>query len=163
VSATIELETRAADETRKVGAALAELLGPGDVVSLTGDLGAGKTAFVQGAARALGVTGPVTSPTFVLVREYRGEVSVRHVDVYRLQRFQEVLDLGFEDLVDAGGVAFIEWGDVVDALLPDSHVRVEIRAGDHDDHRSIGVTPRGPTWAGRRERMEATLAPWRSV
>jgi tRNA threonylcarbamoyladenosine biosynthesis protein TsaE len=162
VGATIELETRAADETRKVGAALAELLGPGDVVSLTGDLGAGKTAFVQGAARALGVTEPVTSPTFVLVREYRGEVPVRHVDVYRLQRFQEVLDLGFEDLVDAGGVAFIEWGDVIEALLPDSHVRVELRAGD-DDHRTIGIVPRGPGWAGRRERMEATLAPWRSV
>ena len=70
---TIELQTRAVDETRKVGAALAELLGPGDVVSLTGDLGAGKTAFIQGAARGLGVTEPVTSPTFVLVREYRGE------------------------------------------------------------------------------------------
>ena len=160
---TIALETRAADETRKVGAALAELLGPGDVVSLTGDLGAGKTAFVQGAARALGVSEPVTSPTFVLVREYRGEVPVRHVDVYRLQRVQEVLDLGFEDLVDAGGIAFIEWGDVVEALLPDSHVRVELRAGDDEDHRVIAISPRGPAWAGRQERAEATLAPWRSA
>jgi tRNA threonylcarbamoyladenosine biosynthesis protein TsaE len=162
VGATIELETRAVDETRKVGAALAEVLGPGDVVSMTGDLGAGKTAFVQGAARALGVTEPVTSPTFVLVREYRGDVPVRHVDVYRLQRFQEVLDLGFEDLVDAGVVAFIEWGNVVEALLPDSHVQVELRAGE-DDHRSIRVSARGLAWAGRWERAEAVLAPWSSA
>ena len=162
MGATIELVTRAPDETRDVGAALAGLMGPGDVVSLTGDLGAGKTAFVQGAARALGVTEPVTSPTFVLVREYRGDVPIRHVDVYRLQRVQEVLDLGFEDLVDAGGVAFIEWGDVVEALLPDSHIRVELRAGD-DDHRTIGVSGRGPAWAGRWERVEASLSAWRSV
>ncbi len=153
--------TQAAGETRKVGAALADLLVPGDVVSLTGDLGAGKTAFVQGAARALGVTDPVISPTFVLVREYRGDVPIRHVDVYRLERFQEALDLGFEDLVDAGVVAFIEWGDAVEALLPDSHVRVELRAGE-DDHRTIGVSGRGPGWAPRWERVEAALAPWRS-
>ena len=161
MGATIELETRAADETRKVGAALAELLGPGDVVSLTGDLGAGKTAFVQGAARALGVTEPVTSPTFVLVREYRGRIPVRHIDVYRLERVQEVLDLGFEDLVDHGGVAFIEWGDAIEALLPDSHVRVELRA-DEDDSRAIHVSARGAGWAPRWERLEGALTPWRS-
>jgi len=161
VSQTIELVTRAPDETRKTGAALADLLAPGDVVSLTGDLGAGKTAFVQGAARALGVDEPVISPTFVLVREYRGGATrVRHVDVYRLERVQEVLDLGFEDLVDDGGVAFIEWGDAIEALLPDDHLRVELRA-DRDDARTIRVTGRGHAWERRWERVEAALAPWR--
>ncbi|MGH2678597.1 MAG: tRNA (adenosine(37)-N6)-threonylcarbamoyltransferase complex ATPase subunit type 1 TsaE, partial [Actinomycetota bacterium] len=127
---TLDVISRAPDETRKVGAALAELLVPGDVVSLTGDLGAGKTAFVQGAARALGVQEPVTSPTFVLVRQYRGDVPVHHVDVYRLDRVQEVLDLGFEDLLDPSGVVFVEWGDAIDALLSDDHLQVEITTGD---------------------------------
>ncbi len=158
---TLELVSRAPDETRKAGAALSELLAVGDVVSLTGDLGAGKTAFVQGAARGLGVDAPVTSPTFVLVREYRGRIPVRHVDVYRLERVQEVLDLGFEDLVDHGGVAFIEWGDVIEALLPDTHVRVELRANE-DESRIIRVSARGSGWAPRWERLENALAPWRN-
>jgi tRNA threonylcarbamoyladenosine biosynthesis protein TsaE len=158
---SIELVTRAPDETRKVGAALAELLAPGDVVSLTGDLGAGKTALVQGAARALGVDEPVISPTFVLVREYRGDVPISHVDVYRLDRIQEVLDLGFEDYLDASGIVFVEWGDAIDVLLPDDHLRVEITAAD-DDVRRLALNGRGRRWAARWERLEGVLAPWRS-
>jgi tRNA threonylcarbamoyladenosine biosynthesis protein TsaE len=155
---TLDVISRAPDETRKVGAALAELLVPGDVVSLTGDLGAGKTAFVQGAARALGVQEPVTSPTFVLVRQYRGDVPVHHVDVYRLDRVQEVLDLGFEDLLDPSGVVFVEWGDAIDALLPDDHLRVEITTDD--DSRRLSCAGRGSRWAGRWERLEGVLVPW---
>jgi tRNA threonylcarbamoyladenosine biosynthesis protein TsaE len=158
---TLDVISRAPDETRKVGAALAELLVPGDVVSLTGDLGAGKTAFVQGAARALGVQEPVTSPTFVLVRQYRGDVPVHHVDVYRLDRVQEVLDLGFEDLLDPSGVVFVEWGDAVDALLPDDHLRVEITTDD--DARRLSFAGRGSRWAGRWERLEGVLVPWRNA
>jgi tRNA threonylcarbamoyladenosine biosynthesis protein TsaE len=157
----IDLVTRASDETRKAAAALAELLTPGDVVSLTGDLGAGKTAFVQGAAKALGVDEPVVSPTFVLVRQYRGEMPIYHVDVYRLERLQEVHDLGFEDLLDPDGVVFVEWGDAIEALLPDSHVRVELRAED-DETRRLRVSARGPSWAPRWERLESVLQPWRS-
>ena len=158
---TVDLVTHAPDETRKSAAALAELLIPGDVVSLTGELGAGKTAFVQGAARALGVQEPVVSPTFVLVREYRGEMPIYHVDVYRLDRLQEVHDLGFEDLLDPAGVVFVEWGDAVEALLPDSHLRVEITSPDEQTRR-LKVTARGPSWASRWERLEGLLQPWRS-
>lgn len=162
MTAALDIVSRAPDETRKVGAALAELLVPGDVVSLTGDLGAGKTAFVQGAARALGVDQPVVSPTFVLVREYRGDVPVYHVDVYRLDRIQEVLDLGFEDLLDPSGVVFIEWGDAIDALLPDDHLRVEIISGD-EEARLLAFAGRGPRWAARWERLEGVLSPWRDA
>src|SRR5688572_8840469 len=139
----LELSTRTPEETRKVAAALAELLVPGDVVSLTGDLGAGKTCFVQGAARALGVEDAVASPTFVLVREYRGDLPVYHVDVYRLDRLQEVIDLGFEDLLDPSGVVFIEWGDVIDALLPDSFLEVRLTTGDEDTVRRLRFTGHG--------------------
>jgi tRNA threonylcarbamoyladenosine biosynthesis protein TsaE len=154
------LATSGPEETRKVGATLAELLVPGDVISLTGDLGAGKTCLVQGAARALGVDEPVGSPTFVLVREYRGDLPIHHLDVYRLDRMQEVLDLGFEDLLDPRGVMFIEWGDVIEALLPDSFLEVSITAGAEDDARALHVAGRGPAWAGRWERLGQALSPW---
>jgi tRNA threonylcarbamoyladenosine biosynthesis protein TsaE len=157
----IDILTRSPDDTRKAGAAVAELLVPGDVISLTGDLGAGKTAFVQGAGRALGVKEPVVSPTFVLVREYRGDVPVHHLDVYRLDRIQEVLDLGFEDYLDPSGVLFIEWGDAIAALLPDDHLQVEITVRE-DDVRRLAFAGRGRRWAGRWEHLEGVLAPWRT-
>ncbi|HYZ10987.1 MAG TPA: tRNA (adenosine(37)-N6)-threonylcarbamoyltransferase complex ATPase subunit type 1 TsaE [Actinomycetota bacterium] len=157
----LDVVTETAEETRNVAAALAELLVPGDVISLTGDLGAGKTTFVQGAARKLGVTDQVASPTFVLVREYRGEVPVYHLDVYRLDRLQEVIDLGFEDLLDPAGVVFVEWGDAIAPLLPDEHLRVELRAEDGDARR-LSFTGRGVRWAGRWERLEGLLAAWRA-
>jgi tRNA threonylcarbamoyladenosine biosynthesis protein TsaE len=162
VGGSIDLVTRDVDETRKSAAALAELFVPGDVVSLAGELGAGKTAFVQGAARALGVEEPVVSPTFVLVREYRGDMPIYHVDVYRLNRLQEVHDLGFEDFLDPGGVVFVEWGDAVEALLPDSHLRVELTTGE-DQARLIRVSARGPAWAPRWERLEGVLQPWKAA
>lgn len=162
MTATIDIVTRTPDETRTVGAGLAELLVPGDVISLTGDLGAGKTTFVQGAARGLGVGEPVVSPTFVLVREYRGEVPVYHLDVYRLDRLQEVIDLGFEDLLDPSGVIFVEWGDAIEALLPDEHLRVELRTDDGDARR-LSFSGRGVRWAGRWERLEGVLGPWGNV
>jgi tRNA threonylcarbamoyladenosine biosynthesis protein TsaE len=159
----LELVTRAPEETRELGGAIAELLVPGDVVSLTGDLGAGKTCLVQGAARSLGVQEPVGSPTFVLVREYRGEIPVYHLDVYRLDRLQEVLDLGFEDLLDPAGVIFIEWGDAIDPLLPDSYLEVELSVPGDDEVRRLAVTGRGSSWAPRWERLEKVLDTWRAA
>jgi tRNA threonylcarbamoyladenosine biosynthesis protein TsaE len=160
VGPAIDIDTATPEDTRKVAEAVAELLVPGDVVSLTGDLGAGKTTFVQGAARGLGVTEPVTSPTFVLVREYRGDVPVYHVDVYRLDRLQEVIDLGFDDLLDPRSVIFVEWGDAIEPLLPDEHLRVELRAAEGEARR-LSFSGSGTRWAGRWERMEGLLAPWR--
>lgn len=156
----LDLVSRAPEETRELGAALAALLVPGDVVSLTGDLGAGKTCLVQGAALSLGVKERVSSPTFVLVREYRGDVPIYHLDVYRLDRLQEVLDLGFEDLLDPGGVIFIEWGDVIDSLLPDSYLQVELSISGDDEVRRVGLTGRGASWAPRWERLEKVLDEW---
>src|SRR2546428_9662279 len=108
---TIELATDSAEETKAVGRAVAPLLGSGDVVSLTGDLGAGKTTFVQGAAAGLEVGEPVLSPTFTLLREYEGAFRVYHLDVYRLDRLQDVLDLGFDEVLERGGVPVGEMGD----------------------------------------------------
>lgn len=164
MSRRVELFTRAPEETRKVGETLAGLLVPGDVVSLTGDLGAGKTCLVQGAARGLGVEEQVASPTFVLVREYRGgQIPVYHLDVYRLDNLQDVIDLGFEDLLDPEGVVFVEWGSAIDALLPESVLEVELTMPGEGDDRRLSVTARGLAWAERWERLEGILAAWQEA
>jgi tRNA threonylcarbamoyladenosine biosynthesis protein TsaE len=157
----LELLTASPEETRAVGEAIAAILRPGDVVSLTGDLGAGKTTLVQGAARALGVDRAVLSPTFTLVREYQGtsDVHVYHLDVYRLDRMQEVLDLGFEEMLEEGGVVFIEWGDVIEGLLPDSFLQVELSASD-DSARRIVLSSRGPAWAARWGHVAEAMTAW---
>jgi tRNA threonylcarbamoyladenosine biosynthesis protein TsaE len=152
------VRVRSADEatTRAVGAAVAALLRPGDVVGLTGDLGAGKTRLVQGAAAALGVAGPVLSPTFMLVREYDGEPPVHHVDAYRLAGPLELEDLGMEEVFPADAVVFVEWADRVAAALPDSWLELSLRTLD-DDSREIEARPHGPAWAGRADHVAAAL------
>ena len=157
----IELVVPAAGDMRALGEVVGALLQPGDVVALTGDLGAGKTTFVQGAAVGLGVDGDhVTSPTFTLVKEYRGRFPVYHLDVYRLDRIQEVIDLGFEELLDPDGVAFVEWGDAIEGLLPEDHLEVDLHVRDDGDTRNATLAATGPAWAGRWERLEAAAAPW---
>ena len=126
------------EETAAAGERLGARLGPGDVVALTGELGAGKTCFVQGLARGLGVTTAATSPTFVLVNEYRGRVPVHHVDLYRTQSLTELLDLGLEEMLD-DGVTLIEWADRCEPLLPARAIRVHID-GVGDEPRRICIT-----------------------
>jgi tRNA threonylcarbamoyladenosine biosynthesis protein TsaE len=144
-----------------MGAALAGLLGPRDVVSLTGDLGAGKTTFVQGAAAGLNVTEPVLSPTFTLVRRYRGTLPVYHLDVYRLERLQEVLDVGLDEILDEGAVVFIEWGDAIDPLLPPEHLQIELTLPPEGDQRQLELTWHGRSWAERIDLLAQALEPWR--
>ena len=150
-----------ADETatKAIGAAVAGLLEPGDVVGLAGDLGAGKTRLVQGAAAALGVEGPVLSPTFMLVREYDGDPPVHHVDAYRLSGPLELEDLGLEDVLSGDAVVFVEWADRVAAALPDSWLELVLHIGD-DDRREIEVRPHGEAWARRWELLAAALDPF---
>lgn len=158
----IRLETEGADETRNVGATLALVLRPGDVVSLTGEPGAGKTSFVQGVGRGLGVTQQVVSPTFTLVREYDGsELRLYHLDVYRLTRVQEVIDLGFEEMVDAGGVTFIEWGDAIEGLLAENYLQIEFSVPEiTSEIRAIGFTCAGASWASRMDALRASTGEW---
>jgi tRNA threonylcarbamoyladenosine biosynthesis protein TsaE len=156
----IELATATAEQTREVGAALAALLQPRDTLVLTGDLGAGKTTLVQGIGRGLGVQDQVTSPTFTLVREYAGRLDVAHVDVYRLDRVQDVVDLGLDELGGPDRVLVVEWGDAVQDLLPDDRLTVELTSSD-DERRRLALAPHGRSWAVRWERLERELATWR--
>jgi tRNA threonylcarbamoyladenosine biosynthesis protein TsaE len=134
-----ELVATSPEETASAGERLAARLAPGDVVALTGELGAGKTCFVQGLVRGLGVTAAATSPTFVLVNEYRGRLPVHHVDVYRTHSLTELLDIGLAEMLDGDGVTLIEWADRCEALLPPRTVRVHID-GVGDDPRRISIT-----------------------
>jgi tRNA threonylcarbamoyladenosine biosynthesis protein TsaE len=157
----IELTVPHALDMKALGEVIGSMLEPGDVVSLTGDLGAGKTTLVQGAALGLGVTGQqVLSPTFTLVREYRGKHPVYHLDVYRLERIQDVIDLGFEEILDPDGVTFVEWGDAIEGLLPESYLEVELWTRIEDEGRMVVLSAPGDSWAPRWERLEALTQQW---
>ena len=157
----IELRTETADRTRELGGALAPLLRPRDTVVLTGDLGAGKTTLVQGIGRGLGVEDHVASPTFTLVREYAGRLDVAHVDVYRLERVQDVVDLGLDELGGPDRVLIVEWGDAVEELLPADRLRVELTSSD-DDVRMLRIGAQGRSWAERWERLEEATQQFRA-
>jgi tRNA threonylcarbamoyladenosine biosynthesis protein TsaE len=141
--------TRSTDETLELARAVAELLRPGDVVSLVGELGAGKTVFARGVARALGVTELVVSPTFTIVREYEGRVPLVHVDVYRIDAVQELHDLGFEEVVRDDAVTLVEWGDRIDGLLPGDRLDVRLAPGAADDERVVEIEGHGHSWRAR--------------
>jgi tRNA threonylcarbamoyladenosine biosynthesis protein TsaE len=168
--AALELSAETAEDTRAIAEAVGASLVAGDLVSLTGELGAGKTTFVQGAVRPLGVRDPVVSPTFTLVREYSGTVPVHHVDVYRLDRIQDVLDLGFDEMLDDGSVVFVEWGDAIDTILPAEHLEVRLSlAGDEDgpddgegDRRAVSLVAHGASWDRRWGAVTGAVSRWRS-
>jgi len=157
----IELRTETAEDTRGVGEVIAPLLVPRDAVILTGELGAGKTTLVQGVARGLRIEEQVVSPTFVLVREYRGRLDLAHVDVYRLDRIQDVVDLGLEELGNGEAVLLVEWGDSVEELLPADHLTIELTNAAADaEARRIVLVASGRSWTERWERLEQALEPW---
>jgi len=134
--------TRNPEETRALGEQLGAQLQPGAVVACIGELGAGKTCFLQGLARGLGVTSNVTSPTFVLVNHYRGRVPVFHLDAYRTEALTEVLELGLEEMMHGEGVTVIEWADKILPLLPAGTTMVRI-IGLGEEPRRIEVEEPG--------------------
>jgi tRNA threonylcarbamoyladenosine biosynthesis protein TsaE len=154
------LTTNGPAETEAVGEAIGSQLRLGDLVVLSGDLGAGKTTFTKGLARALGVEQRVTSPTFTIVQEYDGRLPVAHVDVYRLERIQELYDFGFEELLEER-VTIVEWGDAIALVLPRDRVNVRIEldeTDDGDDRRRLAIAADGPSWDARRPQLDDALA-----
>lgn len=130
--------TRSEAETEDLAAALAPKLCKGDVLLLRGEMGAGKTAFVRGLARGMGVCG-VSSPTFALINRYEGgRVPLTHMDLYRLAGAREVEEIGFADALEEG-VSAIEWPDIAGPLLPERCIGVRLTASDEDDVRAIDI------------------------
>ena len=137
----MQITTHSADETQALGQKLASRLAPGDVSAYFGDLGAGKTAFTRGLAQGLGITDPVTSPTYTIVNEYlSGRIPLFHFDMYRLSSSDELFDIGWEDYLSRGGVCAVEWSENVEDALQDA-IRVTIeKDADEPDTRHITIT-----------------------
>ena len=148
--ARLTLRVPSLDGTHAVAGALAGLSRAGDVILLAGEMGAGKTAFAQGFGRALGVTEPITSPTFTLVHSYdTGGPTLHHADLYRLDQMAEVADLALGELAEFDGIVLVEWGDVVESTFGE-HLVVRLDVIDGDvDARGITIAPTGATWARR--------------
>ena len=137
--------THSEAETEALGARFAEKLAPGTVAALYGDLGCGKTAFVRGMARGMGIAGPVTSPTFTIVNEYEGEsgkIPLFHFDMYRLSGAEELYDIGWEDYLDRGGVCAAEWSENVPGAFQGDEIAVRFeKTGDNDRQITIEGGP----------------------
>ena len=120
-------ETYSAEETRALGRKIGETAQPGDVYTLVGDLGVGKTVFTQGIAEGLGITEPVSSPTFTIVQVYEeGRLPFYHFDVYRISDPEEMYEIGFEEYIEGEGVCFIEWANLIEELLPAQYTEIHI-------------------------------------
>lgn len=134
-----------AEATQALAAGIGRRAGPGTVIALSGDLGAGKTCFIQGLASGLGVATPVTSPTFVMIAEHAGRLPLYHVDLYRTESLAEIRALGLDELLHGEGVTAIEWAEKAGPLLPPRTVRVRI-AGAGDEPRTVEIAGAPPDW-----------------
>lgn len=134
-------KTQNVTETEKIGFLLGEKVKDGTVVAMFGDLGAGKTAFTRGFAKGMGYNGDVSSPTFALVNEYRGEKrTLYHFDMYRISGWDDLYSTGYFDYLDAGGCLIIEWSENIEAILPEDCIRVTITKTDDFNERNIEIT-----------------------
>jgi tRNA threonylcarbamoyladenosine biosynthesis protein TsaE len=139
---TMDVITESSAGTRRIGRLLGEILEPGDVLFLTGPLGAGKTTLTQGIARGLGISAEVMSPTFVLMRELKGRLALYHIDLYRLDDLSEIADLGLDDYFYGDGVTVVEWADRAEALLPEERLAIVIDY-QGEQSRSLKLSARG--------------------
>jgi tRNA threonylcarbamoyladenosine biosynthesis protein TsaE len=155
----LHLRSDSVATTAAIAASVAGVARRGDLIVLAGEMGAGKTAFAKGFGEAMGVSEPITSPTYTLVHSYpAGRVTLHHADIYRLTSLHEVADLAFSELLESDGIVIVEWGDVVAGSLGD-HVLVRLDFDeDDDDARDIEITATGRSWAPRWAEIERRLA-----
>ena len=134
-----QIKSEGPEQTWAAAAALMESLEPGTVIALHGDLGVGKTCFIQGLAVAMGITDPITSPTYTLIGEYEGRMKLNHIDLYRLANSVEALGIGLEEYLDSDGITAIEWAERAEELLPESILHVSIEKGCDEMSRQIEI------------------------
>ena len=140
------IETHDPEETFEVGRKIGMNAKPGQIYTLTGDLGVGKTVFTQGVAAGLGITEPVNSPTFTIIQEYEdGRLPFYHFDVYRIADLEEMEEIGYDDYFFGQGICLIEWAELIEEILPEKRIEVTIEK-DLDkgfDYRKITIEERG--------------------
>ena len=135
----LQFKTNNARETENLGRKIADALKGGEVIAMTGDLGAGKTTMTKALAKGLGINEYVTSPTFTILNEYEGRLKLFHFDVYRINDIEEMYDLGFEEYIYGDGVSIIEWSNLIEEILPKDTINIEILATG-DDQRNITIS-----------------------
>lgn len=136
----LKVITNTAEETRSLAQKLGRNIEDSFLITLSGELGAGKTTFTQGLAKGLEITRNVTSPTFTLMKNYKGRLPLYHIDAYRLEDIDQ--DLGFEEYIDGDGVCVIEWANFIENVLPDEYLNIDLTIND-DDSRTIIFRARG--------------------
>ncbi len=149
----LELTTHSPEETQRFGQKLGELASPGDIFLLTGKLGAGKTCLTQGIAKGLDIKESVLSPSFVLVRELTGRLPLYHADLYRLDKIEEISDLGLDEYLFGNGLTVIEWASKGMEVLPEEHLLIEIDYLE-DDERRIRLTAKGEHYEELLEKLK---------
>ena len=148
-------------DTADIAGVIAGLAKPGDMFVLIGEMGAGKTFFAQQFGKSLGVSEAITSPTFNLLHNYSGgRIPMHHADLYRLERTGELADLGIAELVEAGGVALVEWGDVMGDDIGDGLTITLSHVDGSEDSRRIEIGWRGKQWESRWDKLRSSLARW---
>ena len=148
------IESNSAEQTRRLGKRLGELATSGDIILLIGTLGAGKTCLTQGIARGLGIDDYTASPSFVLVREHKGRLPLYHVDLYRLDRIEEVAQLGLDDYLYGEGICVVEWADKGVSVFPREHLLIEIQV-IASTKRKLIFTPEGTRYTKMLSKLEA--------
>ena len=134
-----QIKSEGPEQTWAAAATLMESLEPGTVIALHGELGAGKTCFIQGLAAAMGLTDPITSPTYTLIGEYEGRMKLNHIDLYRLANSVEALGIGLEEYLESDGITAIEWAERAEEILPESMLHVSIEKGRDEMYRQIEI------------------------
>ncbi len=148
--------SRNPEETQELGFRLGKLAEPGDIYILTGKLGAGKTTLTQGLARGLGITDNVMSPSFVLIRELKGRLPLHHIDLYRLDKIEEISELGLDEYLYGRGVSVIEWGEKAGGIVPEESLSIEINYVS-DNEREIIIKANGARYRKLLQELKAKV------
>lgn len=150
---------RSPEETRSLGMRLGELAQAGDVFLLTGNLGSGKTCLTQGIAWGLGIKEYAFSPSFVIIREYHGRLTLYHIDFYRLDRIEEIADLGLDEYLYGQGVCAVEWADKGKVLMPKEHLLINL-SYISDTERAVSFEPKGHRYTELLKSLDSDLKTW---
>jgi tRNA threonylcarbamoyladenosine biosynthesis protein TsaE len=153
---SLEIVSNSAEQTRKIGMKLGKLAASGDVILLVGSLGAGKTCLTQGIAQGLSIDEYTASPSFVLVREHRGKLPLYHIDLYRLDRIEEVTQLGLDDYLYGNGVCVVEWADKGLSVLPEEHLLAKMQIVS-PTKRKLRFMPKGTRYLEMLSKLKSAI------
>jgi tRNA threonylcarbamoyladenosine biosynthesis protein TsaE len=157
VTVLFEIKTFDHQQTKKLGEIFAKLLKPGYMIRLEGDLGAGKTTFVQGVGAGLDIRDRITSPTFTILHQYDGKIPLNHIDAYRIDFLEEIRELGLEEVIDGQGITFVEWPDKIESILPEEMLYIKINKTE-DDQRNISFDAIGNDYLKVIKELEKSVS-----